>query len=216
MFVRAISVLLILIPVKPSEHAAQQGEAGSIEGRVTVREAPRRAANRYPAGTAGATHALAEIPALVYVTGAAGAGRPAGAAVELAQKDTAFQPAIVVVPRGTAVRFPNRDPFFHNVFSYSRAKRFDLGRYPQGESKSVTFDEPGVVRVFCEVHKWMRAVVLVTDNPHHAVVGEDGRFSIVGVAPGRYRVTVWHPDRREQTREVTVPPRGAARLDVTL
>jgi plastocyanin len=207
-------ILLSILVVLPVPLCAQA--PGTIEGVVRVGETARRTASRYAGGGPGGAQALAEVPALVYVVAAAGGVRPAAGPLRLAQKDTAFQPTLLIVPRGATVAFPNEDPFFHNVFSYSKAKRFDLGRYPRGESKSVTFEEAGVVRVFCEVHKWMRAVVLVADNPYHAQVGGDGSFAIQGVPPGRYRVVVWHPDRREQTVEVTVPAGGTARLDVTL
>src|SRR5690606_21893875 len=110
---------------------------------------------------------------------------PAGSArVEMTQRDTAFTPPLVVVRAGGTVSFPNGDPFFHNVFSYSSAMRFDLGRYPQGETKTVTFPEPGIVEVFCEVHEFMRGAVVVTENPYNAVVGEDGHFRIAGVPEG--------------------------------
>jgi hypothetical protein len=98
----------------------------------------------------------------------------------MTQRDTTFVPSVVAVRAGGTVDFPNGDPFFHNVFSYSSAQRFDLGRYPQGESKSVTFDEPGIVELFCEVHEFMRGAVVVTENPFHAVVAEDGRFPTIG------------------------------------
>jgi plastocyanin len=203
--------ILVLLPVP-----LRAQTPGAIEGVVRVGETARRTASRYAGGGPGGAQALPEVPALVYVVETAGGVRPAAAPLRLAQKDTAFQPTLLIVPRGATVAFPNEDPFFHNVFSYSKAKRFDLGRYPRGESKSVTFEEAGVVRIFCEVHKWMRAVVLVVDNPYHAQVGADGSFAIRGVPPGRYRVVVWHPDRREQTVEVTVPAGGTARLSVTL
>jgi hypothetical protein len=112
------------------------------------------------------------------------------------------------------VAFPNRDPFFHNVFSYSGAARFDLGRYPEGESKSVTFREPGIVRVYCEVHDFMRAAVIVTENPYHARPDAEGRFRIPGVPPGTYTLVGWHADQGTVTEEVTVSEGG--RVEVVL
>jgi hypothetical protein len=133
----------------------------------------------------------------------------------MAQRDTAFQPALLAVPVGSSVRFPNDDKFFHNVFSYSKTKRFDLGRYPKGESKSVVFDDAGAVSVFCEIHKWMRGAIIVLENPYYAVVRDDGSFSIPNVPPGTYKVAVWHPERGKKTFDVTVPSTGAAKLNAS-
>ena len=204
----AIALSLLLVGMAPAP--------GAIEGRVTIRERPAlRIANRYTGAGGGATRELPPIPPIAYLV-ATGGGGGGGASPELAQRDTAFSPLVLVVSPGTTVRFPNYDSFFHNVFSFSKPKRFDLGRYPRGESKSVTFDEPGVVKIYCEVHKWMRAAILVTESAHHTEVGADGRFSLRGVQPGNYRLVIWHFDRGEKSVPVTVPSAGTARVDVTL
>ncbi|HEX5727777.1 MAG TPA: carboxypeptidase regulatory-like domain-containing protein [Longimicrobiaceae bacterium] len=198
---------------------APPAPAGTIEGRVTLGERPtRRVASRYPGQGGGAAHVMGAVPAVAYLVGpVAGAGNPAPAArPRLTQRDTSFRPPVLVVPVGTAVEFPNADAFFHNVFSYSAPKRFDLGRYPRGESRTVVFDRPGIVKVYCEIHQWMRAAVVVVENPFHAQVGADGRFSIGGVPPGRYRLAVWDFDRGQRTVEVAVPASGAVRVDVRL
>jgi hypothetical protein len=134
----------------------------------------------------------------------------------MAQEDTAFHPPVVVVRTGTTVTFPNRDSFFHNVFSYSGPQRFDLGRYPQGESKSVTFDAPGVVKIYCEVHDFMRAAVIVTESGLHAIPGEDGRFSLAGVPAGTYKLVAWHPDLGQKEMEVRVQDGATVRVELTL
>ena len=136
--------------------------------------------------------------------------------LEIAQRGRAFSQLLLVVPVGTSVEFPNGDPLFHNVFSYSKPKRFDLGRYKRGESKAVVFDKPGYVKVMCEVHKWMRTAVVVVDNPFYAVVSDDGRFRIEGVPPGHHRVVVEHFDRRTVVVDVDVTPGGTARVDASL
>jgi plastocyanin len=192
--------------------------AGSIEGHVTLsRMQPQRVANRYPGEGAGNSHRAGAVPPVAFIVGpVSGGGQERGGRPTLTQQDTAFHPPVLVIPVGTSVEFPNRDPFFHNVFSYSATKRFDLGRYPRGESRTVTFDKPGVVKVYCEIHQWMRSAILVVENPYHAQVGADGRFSIDGVPPGRYKLAVWDFDRGQRVVDVTVPASGAARVEVSL
>ena len=190
--------------------------AGAIEGKVTVRERPaRRMPSRYPAGGGGAARPVQRIPAVVYLEGSLPGAARAGAN-EMAQQDTAFAPAVLVVRPGTEVSFPNRDPFFHNVFSYSTTQRFDLGRYPRGEAKTVRFDETGAVKIYCEVHESMRAAVIVTENAFHAVLGPDGTFRLEGVPAGVHRLVVWHVDLGTETQEVRVPDGGTARVELTI
>jgi plastocyanin len=188
--------------------------AGGIEGRVTVRQLPERVGARYAGAGGSASHKIATLPAVVFIEGTVAGHVPQPLQeLQMAQRDTAFQPSLLAVPVGSSVRFPNDDKFFHNVFSYSKTKRFDLGRYPKGESKSVVFDHPGAVAVFCEIHKWMRGAIIVLDNPYYAVVRDDGSFSIPNVPAGSYKVTVWHPERGKKTFDVTVPATGAAKLN---
>ena len=200
------AALLLALGALPAPARAQ---AGTIVGRVQLpNAAPRRTASRYP-GATPASRTSQEVPAVAYVRDAiAGSPAVAPATPTLAQQDTAFSPNVLIVPVGTTVQFPNRDPFFHNVFSYSSAARFDLGRYPRGESKSVGFDQPGVVKVYCEVHESMRAAVVVVRNPFHAVVAPDGTFRIANVPAGRHTLVVWHHDGG--IREVQVDVRAGA------
>jgi plastocyanin len=194
------------------------GRAGVIEGVVRIPERPpRRVANRYPAGGAPAPLPLQDVPAVVYMEGAvAGVSVPPPRTIRIAQKDSTFVPAAVIVPVGGTVAFPNQDPIFHSVISSSPAKRLDLGRYPQGESKSVVFDRPGVVKVYCNVHKHMRSAVVVVENPFNAVVDADGRFRISDVPAGRHTLVIWHSDHDPEEVEVDVPEGGVARVEVTL
>jgi plastocyanin len=136
--------------------------------------------------------------------------------VDLVQRDTVFAPSTIAVRSGTVVRFPNADPFFHNVFSYASNARFDLGRYPEGDSRDVRLDRPGIVRVFCEVHEFMRAVILVTDDPYHAVVGEDGAFRMTGVPPGRHTLVAYHPDTGRLEHAVSVVAEETVRVELAL
>jgi hemoglobin len=107
------------------------------------------------------------------------------------QRDKAFEPHVTAVPVGSTVSFPNYDAVFHNVFSLSKIKAFDLGMYKNGQSREIKFDKPGIIRLGCNLHASMSAYVIVVDAPHYAVVGPDGTFSFKSLAPGKYRVQAW-------------------------
>jgi plastocyanin len=182
---------------------------------VVRRAAANRVADRYAAGGGAGARPLQAVPVLAFLEGRiAGHGPAPASGRTLAQQDTAFAPSLLVIPVGATLEFPNRDGFFHNFFSYSRTRRFDLGRYPRGEVKSVTFESPGVVSVFCEIHRSMRATVLVAENPFVARVDDDGRFTLRGVPPGRHTLVVLDADRGR--REVPVEVRGDRAAQVTV
>ena len=144
---------------------------------------------------------------------------PASLAVPVMdQKNAHFVPRIVVVPEGGRVRFLNSDPMFHNVFSLSPIKKFDLGRYPRGNSKLVTFEHPGVVQVFCDIHAEMIGFVVVVDGLHYAVLDAEGHYRIPDVPPGSYDVAVW-AEGMSQFRtvgRVSVPANGATEFTASL
>ena len=124
------------------------------------------------------------------------------------QRNEAFSPHVVAVDVGSSVEFPNNDRTFHNVFSLSKTKRFDLGRYGQGKSKTVLFDQPGVVRVFCDIHSHMNAFILVFNHPFHDTADASGRYRIDGIPSGTYTVNAWLDGAVRDTRTVTIPPAG--------
>jgi plastocyanin len=136
--------------------------------------------------------------------------------VEIRQKDENFLPRVVAVPVGSEVQFPNDDPIYHNVFSLSRAKTFNLGRFPRGESKSVRVTKPGVVKVFCEIHSHMTATIMVFNHPWFAMVGEDGRFELANVPPGQRDITAWHERLGDRTVPVRVESGRATEADFVL
>jgi plastocyanin len=118
------------------------------------------------------------------------AGKPIR--VELRQEGQQFVPRLLVVPVGSTISFPNADPVFHNVFSLSGARKFDLGYYPAGQTRAVTFDDPGIVQVYCHLHPNMYAAIVVAPNRWYAQPGEDGTFSLHDVPPGTYTLVAWH------------------------
>jgi hypothetical protein len=122
---------------------------------------------------------------------------------------------VLPVLRGSTVRFPNEDPVFHNVFSLSRVRSFDLGRYPKGASKSVRFERAGIVQVFCHIHTDMSAVVLVLENPFFTVPAR-GHYAIEGVPPGDYRVVAWHERIKPLEYRVHVEAGKTAVLDLNI
>ena len=154
--------------------------AGRVAGRIVILEKDNK-----PSPDLSDAVLYLEAPAAVTT-----AARPV--TVEIAITDKTYAPHVVVVPLGSTVRFPNHDPFNHNVFSVSEPNSFDLGLYGRGEAKSYTFAHPGLVRVYCNVHPRMVAYVLVMENRYYAQPGSDGSFAIDNVPAGRYRLHVWH------------------------
>jgi plastocyanin len=147
---------------------------------------------------------LSEI-AVVYLEDAP--ATPSAAPAErprLNQFQMVFRPLVLAVTAGTTVDFPNSDNLFHNVFSYSQPKEFDLGRYPRGEMKAVRFDKPGIVNVFCDIHAYMYATILVFDHPYFTVPDDDGNFTIAGVPEGRYTLSYWYGRKKLASKRVTV------------
>ncbi len=141
-------------------------------------------------GTVAMPNKRAASSAVVFLEGAAKAG-PLGKAV-VDQREKAFSPHVSVVTVGTTVEFPNNDTVFHNVFAYFDAKKFDLGMYPRGASKKVTFDKPGAVTVLCNVHSEMSAYILVVDTPYHSVTDKQGKFQLKNIPAGTYTLKAWH------------------------
>ena len=142
--------------------------------------------------------------------------KPAPMQASIAQKDEQFAPHLVAVTAGSSVAFPNEDPFFHNVFSLSRGATFNLGRYPSGSSRSKTFNRAGVVKVFCEIHSHMNAVVRVFDHGWFTVPNEDGTYAIDGVPPGDHTLVAWHERIGERRDRVTIRPGAASQMSFTL
>jgi len=125
-------------------------------------------------------------------------------AIVISQRGRRFRPPVLPVIKGTEVAFPNDDKVLHNVFSLSKTKPFDLGNYKKGESRSVTFDTPGRVKIYCNIHPKMELDVLVLNNPYFAKTKQDGTFEIEGVPDGDYTLRVWHELSEEVSKQVTL------------
>jgi plastocyanin len=132
------------------------------------------------------------------------------------QRDETFVPHVLPIIRGTTVNFPNEDPFFHNVFSLSSARSFDLGRYPKHEIRSVTFDRLGIVKVFCHIHSHMSAVILVFDHPYFAQANAQGEFQMEGIPPGTYQLVAWHERLKQQKQSLSIGAGAAIKVDLVL
>jgi len=142
---------------------------------------------------------------------------PAPRRLVIEQRNETFVPHMLPVLRGSTVEFPNDDPVFHNVFSLSSARSFDLGRYPKGASKSVRFDRAGIVQVFCHIHADMSAIVLVLENPFFTIPGPGaGRYALDGVRAGDYRLVAWHERIRPVIHRVRVEPGQTTVLDLNI
>jgi plastocyanin len=118
------------------------------------------------------------------------------------QFNKTFVPEMLPIAAGTQVRFPNRDQIRHHVYSFSRPKRFELPLYKGEDAPPVLFDKPGVVKIGCNIHDWMSAIILVLPNDRFAVTKEDGTFSLPGLDSGNYTITAWHARSREKTEDV--------------
>ena len=132
----------------------------------------------------------------------------------LVQHNKSFVPHILVVPVGAVVEFPNRDPFFHNVFSLFEGKRFDLGLYEAGSTREVHFDRPGISYIFCNIHAQMSAVVVSLTTPYYGVSNSRGEISIQNVPAGHYKLQVWYERAPEPlktiSREITISQNGSS------
>jgi plastocyanin len=134
----------------------------------------------------------------------------------LVQRDRRFEPDLLVLPVGSTVSFPNADPIFHNVFSLSKAREFDLGYYLSNKTPAVTFDRSGVVQVYCHLHPNMYAAIIVVPGAHYARPAADGTFSLTGIPAGKWRLVAWHRTAGLFRRTVEVPAHGEVEVRLEL
>ncbi len=206
--------LLVLLSLVALPAALRAG--ATIEGRVPLpksRTAPVMN-RRYEIVAKGGVLSINPPLGVAYLEGTFPPSAPPPVA-QMAQKDLTFVPALLPVQVGTAVEFPNFDDTYHNIFSYSPAKRFDLGRYRPDEKPipSVRFDVAGLVTLHCDIHDHMRALILVLDTPHFVVTEPDGRFRLTGLPPGRYTLKVWIDSKTTLERSVELTADATVRVD---
>ena len=195
-------------------------DAGDIAGVVKLPDwsarPARRARARYPGDAAGKDPVLRGPAAVFLEKVEAGAPfKPPAEKPVLAQKDRQFAPLLLPILVGTVVRFPNQDDEFHNVFSRSVPKELELGRYGKDQVKEETFDQPGLVRLRCEIHNHMHAVILVLQNPLFAVADDKGAYAIPNVPAGKYRLCAFQEDLEPSEKTESGIPVAAKEVEVS-
>jgi plastocyanin len=193
--------------------SSAQAPSGVIRGRVEVRRAVQHVERRPTVNDLG-MHTAPELTdqrrSVIFLESAPSRAFPdiESQRATLDQRNETFVPRVLAITVGTTVDFPNSDRVYHNVFSLSGAKRFDLGRYAAGRSRSVRFDRPGIVRVFCEIHSHMSAFILVFNHRYFAVTSADGRYQITRVPPGQYTLVAWNEGAIRESRPVAIGADG--------
>lgn len=211
-------------PIDVAPHSSSQPPTrATLTGRVVVRTpapdpppamspyARRRSVPPQDPGTAGGAE-----DAFVYLertNGAPAAGDQSS--VQISQTDRTITPHVSAVQVGQLVEFPNDDDVFHNIFSLSSGNSFSLGRYAPGTTETSRFENPGVVRLFCDIHSEMAGVILVVDTPYFTRVDIDGTYTLANIPAGDYRAIAWHPTAGADTTLVTLGA-GTESLDFAL
>ena len=201
-FAAFVAVAWLAAPLHPA--AAEETASGTLRGKLRLAVEGTRIAD------AG--------PVVAYLEPLDGAPPPAvpSGVPKVNQKDARFAPQFLAIAAGQSVAMPNDDAIYHNVFSYSTPNDFDLGLYPAGESRKVTFRHPGVVRTYCSIHESMNGTIFVAPTAYFAVVRPTGDFEIRNVAPGRYRLTTWCERLPAAVREIQVAPGKDAAVELVI
>jgi plastocyanin len=209
--IKAVGSALLLICAVHSHGQAL------IEGKVTLpKPEPMDAPPPRYAGQVGEVAPPDPPVAVVYLEGQfpKAATHPTHLTNEVRQVGMQFRPALLPIQVGTAVSFPNRDDFYHNVFSYSKPKRFDLGRYRKNDRPPVEiFDKPGVVKLYCEIHQHMRGVILVLDTPYFIPTQTNGLYRLPNLPAGQYRLKAWVDEKHVYERPVDLAPGQQLHVD---
>lgn len=196
-----------------------QGATGRVTGSVklTMANSAPSAANAYERRSVGPRpKAQPELRNVLIFFADLPATKSAPMQASIAQRDEQFVPHVIAVTAGSSVAFPNEDPFFHNVFSLSRGATFNLGRYPSGASRSRVVARPGIIKVFCEIHSHMSAVIRVFDHPWFTVPADEGTFTIDNVPAGDHTLAAWHERIGERRDQVTIRAGATTQINFTL
>ena len=216
---RLIQPALVVALVLPSTTVMAGPQAGAVTGIVPLppRQPGRIAVEKYTGTISGKVGAPPPACAGVWIEGP-GVKAPANPPrVVLPQQSYQFGRSLIVVSRGTEVEFPNNDNDYHNVYSVSRAKRFDIGRYKKSEAPVPveSFDTAGLVSVQCEIHDHMKAVVLVVESPWHTVTDAAGKFTLTGIAPGSFTLHAQLDGKTRWSAPVIITPGKTITANVT-
>ena len=202
--------------------AGQVPESGRVIGRVRLTSrVPGKPlpSTAYPRRTVG-DHDAPSLPEIrnvvVYIKDAMSRGALPAMRAELRQEHETFIPHTVAITRGSSVDFPNGDPFFHNVFSLSRAANFNLGRYERGQSRAREFTKAGTIKVYCDIHSHMSATILVFDHPYFTIPELDGSFELPAMPAGQYTIVGWHERVGERLERVRVEAGKAVSIELTV
>lgn len=185
----------------PAQNRPAKSPSGAVSGSVTILKDGSPKSNR-----SGVAIYLENVPGPL----------PEPVVKEIRQKNLTFTPGVMVIVKGSTIEFPNDDKVFHNVFSVSKAARFDLGLYKSGTKKAITFKQAGVVDVYCNIHPQMASKIKVLDTGYYAVSGADGSFKIKNVPVGTYPIVAWQANGKEYRGEITVKAGETSTLSISL
>jgi plastocyanin len=205
-----ITALCLALAALTARPAAQPPETGRVTGhvRLTTRLPGRPLPSTAYPRRAVSVHDAPALPQILnvvlYLKDAAHRGPLTTGRTEIRQEHETFVPRTVAITRGSTVDFPNGDPFFHSVFSLSRAANFNLGRFERGQSRGREFTKAGTVKVYCDIHSHMSATILVFDHPYFTIPALDGSFELPAVPPGKYTLVGWHERVGEHSEPIRI------------
>jgi plastocyanin len=221
-FRRSITPLLVagalaVLHIPDVRAARLSGRISGVVHLVALAGTPLRS-GAYPSRRVNPkTPQTAEIAnVVVFIKNASSEQELAPTRASISQRDESFVPRVTAITRGSSVEFPNFDPYFHNVFSLSRALTFDLGRFRQGEKRERLFPHAGVVKVYCHIHSEMAATIMVFDHRLYATPAANGNFAIDAVPPGTYQLSAWHERIGETTKSIKVVAGEDASIEFSL